>query len=51
MQKALVDKVVAETQAVVEPKVKALEQSMSKRLGLPTANASATSPAAKPASK
>lgn len=51
MQKSLVDKVVAETQAVVEPKVKALEQSMSKRLGLPVANASATSPPAKPASK
>lgn len=54
MQKALVDKVVAENQAVIQPKVKALEQSMFKRLGLPLANASTTgaaSPAAKAVSK
>lgn len=51
MEKALVEKVVADTQALVQPKVKALEQSMSKRLGLPVANASTASPAAKAASK
>ena len=44
MQKALLDKLVAETQGMVEPKVKALEQSMGKRLGL-----TATAPAAAPA--
>ena len=41
MQKALGEKLVAQTQAVVEPKVKALEQSIAKHLGL------STSPAAK----
>lgn len=51
MEKALVEKVVADTQSLIQPKVKALEQSMSKRLGLPVANASAASPAAKAASK
>lgn len=40
-QKALGEKLVAQTQAVVEPKVKALEQSIVKDLGLPA------SPAAK----
>jgi len=40
-QKVLVEKLVAQTQAVVEPKVKALEQSIVGHLGLPT------SPAAK----
>lgn len=47
MQKALVDKVVAESQAVIEPKVKALEQTMSRRLGLPAAGASAPAKAVK----
>lgn len=51
LQKALVEKVVADTQAVIQPKVKALELSMTKRLGLPVANASTASPAAKAASK
>ena len=51
MEKALVEKVVADTQALIQPKVKALEQSMSKRLGLLAANASTASPAAKAASK
>ncbi len=50
MQKALVDKLVAETQGVVEPKVKALEQSIGKRLGLP-APAGAASKAAKAPAK
>jgi hypothetical protein len=51
MEKALAEKVVADTQAVIQPKVKALELSMTKRLGLPVANASTASPAAKAASK
>ena len=42
MQKALGDKLVAEMQATIDPKVKALEQSITKRLGLP-----AKAPAAK----
>ena len=42
MQKALGDKLVAEMQATIDPKVKALEQSNTKRLGLP-----AKAPAAK----
>ena len=39
MQKALLEKVVADTKGVIEPKVVALEQSVSKRLGItaPTA--------------
>lgn len=50
MQKALIDKLVAETQGVVEPKVKALEQSIGKRLGL-SAPAAAASKAAKAPAK
>ena len=46
MQKALLDKLVAETQGAVEPKVKALELSIGKRLGLP-----APAPAASKTSK
>lgn len=42
MQKALGDQLVAEMQATIDPKVKALEQSIAKRLGLP-----AKAPAAK----
>jgi len=42
MQKALGDKLVAEMAATIDPKVKALEQSITKRLGLP-----AKAPAAK----
>lgn len=52
MQKALVDKLIAETQASVEPKVRALEQSIGKRLGLsaPATGAASAAPAAsKPA--
>lgn len=45
MQKALADKLIADTQTVVEPKVKALEQAIVKHLGLPT------EPGAKPAAK
>lgn len=43
MQKALVEKLVAETQDVINPKVKLLEQSLSKRLGITASK----SPAAK----
>lgn len=51
MQKALLDKLIAETQASVEPKVRALEQSIGKRLGLsaPTAGAAPAPAASKPA--
>lgn len=54
MQKALLDKVVTQTQGVIEPKIKALEQSISKQLGLPAPSAAAakgTRPPAKAASK
>ncbi|BCO25673.1 hypothetical protein MIZ03_0552 [Rhodoferax lithotrophicus] len=47
LQKALVDQLVTETKAVVEPKVKALEQAMVKHLGLPAVPAAqASKPAA-----
>lgn len=39
LQKALTDKLIAETKAGVEPKVKALEQAIVKHLGLPPAAA------------
>ncbi len=56
MQKALLDKLIAETQGAVEPKVKTLEQSIGKRLGVSTpsaapAPAAAASKVAKPAAK
>lgn len=55
MQKVLQEKLVTETKGVIEPKVKLLEQSITKRLGLtasPAATAaSATKPAAKAAKK
>lgn len=44
-QKALGEKLVAQTQAMVEPKVKALEQSIVKHLGLPPAPAAKASDA------
>ncbi len=50
MQKALLDKLVTETQGAVEPKVQALEQAIGKRLGL-AAPAGAASKAAKPSAK
>lgn len=51
MQKALLDKLIAETQASVEPKVRALEQSIGKRLGLsaPANGAAPAAAASKPA--
>lgn len=58
MQKVLLEKLLADTKPTVEPKVKVLEQSVARRLGIPVpaAGASApapatTRPAAKPASK
>lgn len=49
MQKVLVDKLVAETQGAIEPKIKALEQAISKRLGLPAPSAPAAKAARPPA--
>ncbi len=54
MQKALGDKLIAETQGAIEPKVKALEQAIAKRLGLPASPAPVAGvarPATKAASK
>lgn len=39
MQKVLVDKLVLEMQATIDPKVKVLEQSIAKRLGVPAVSA------------
>lgn len=52
MQKVLQEKLVADTRASIEPKLKALEQSVARRLGVtePASNKPATKPA-KPASK
>ncbi len=47
MQQALGEKLIAETQSLIEPKVKALEQSMIKRLGITPADPGAAKPAAK----
>ena len=46
MQKALADKLITETKATVDPKVKALEQAMVKHLGLPPASAASKPEAA-----
>ena len=54
MQKVLVDKVVADTRPTVEPKVRSLEQTVAKRLGVtsaPSAAGAAPRAPAKPASK
>jgi len=45
MQRALAEKLVGETRSTIEPKVRALEQTVSKRLGLTPAAASAPAPA------
>ena len=53
MQKVLVDKVVADTRPTVEPKVRSLEQTVAKRLGVtsaPSASAAPRAPA-RPASR
>lgn len=53
IQRALVEKVVAETRGQVEPRLRTLEQSMAKRLGVTTNGAASGAPAAaaKPAPK
>lgn len=55
MQKALIDKVVADTRATIEPKVRVLEQTVAKRLGVtsapPAAKGAAPRAPAKPAGK
>lgn len=54
MQKAMLEKLLADTRATIEPKVMALDQSIGRRLGVTAAEkpaAPAAKPAAKPASK
>ncbi|MBI2772247.1 MAG: hypothetical protein HYX47_21690 [Burkholderiales bacterium] len=52
MQRALLEKLVAETRSTIEPKVKALEQSVAKKLGVtPSGGAAPAAPAARPAAK
>jgi len=51
MQRVLAEKLVGETRATIEPKVRALEQSVSARLGLPPPGAGASAPAPAPAPK
>ena len=50
MQKALGEKLVAETKSVIDPKVKTLQQAIAKRLGMPASPEPAAG-VAKPASK
>ena len=47
MQKALAEKLVADTRATIEPKVKAVEQTVARRLGV-TQPAAGAAPAARP---
>ena len=49
MQKVLVDKLVMEMQGTIDPKVKTLEQSIAKRLGLPSTAAPVSKAAKSPA--
>ncbi len=49
LQKSLGEKLVADTRTIIEPKVKALEQAVTKRLGIPSTTAE--SGPAKPAAK
>jgi hypothetical protein len=54
MQKVLIDKLVGDTRGTVEPKLRTLEQTVAKRLGVTTPAAAGAGPArspAKPASK
>lgn len=51
IQRALIEKVVAETRTQVEPKLKALEDTVAKRLGVPVGNAPAAAPAPATASR
>lgn len=49
MQKSLLEKLVADTRATIEPKVRALEQTVAKRLGVTSAQAAGAAPARAPA--
>jgi uncharacterized protein len=51
MQRALVEKVVTDTRTIIEPKVRALEQTVAKRLGVTSAPGAGAGPAAKPGAK
>jgi hypothetical protein len=57
MQQQLIEKLVADTRPAIEPKVRALEQTVARRLGVPAPQASTAAPraparpAAKPASR
>ncbi len=51
MQKALLEKLVAETQPLIDPKLKAMEQSVAKRLDLPIGPRGGASGPARPAAK
>jgi hypothetical protein len=51
LQKSLIDKLVADMQGTIDPKVKALELSIGQRLGLPAKSAAPVSKAAKPPAK
>ena len=51
LQKSLGEKLVAETRSLIEPKVKALDQSIGKRLGVTPPASGATAAPAKPAGK
>lgn len=47
LQKSLVDKLVAETRPVIDPKIKALEASISKRLGIQPGSSEPAKPASR----
>lgn len=51
IQKVLLEKLVTETQGAIDPKVKVLEQSIARRLGVPATAAAKARPPAKGASK
>jgi hypothetical protein len=52
MQKALTEKLIADTRPAIEPKVRTLEQSIARRLGVPVGQAEAAPGAAsRPAAK
>jgi hypothetical protein len=51
MQKALIEKLVADTRGTIEPKVRALEQTIAKRLGVTQNNGAAPAAAARPPAK
>lgn len=46
MQRALIEKVVAETRSIVEPRFRTLEDGIAKRLGVPTGGGAGKAPAA-----